>query len=477
MSRHAYLAKPLAIVLVTLLISIALARIEHLVQERRAWQQQAVASVQESHAGAQTFVGPLLHRVCRETWTVKVEGRGERSDESMRRIVVLQAAPAKLEVDATTRNEARQRGLYKVNGYTAQLTLKARWDELDALVPRREHAGSTLSCGPVQLWAATSDVRGLRSARLVVGEAELPVRSGGLRENLPRGLVADLPAVLPTAEAVATSRPLTAELTVSLVGTAQLALVPAADSVQYRLRADWPHPSFGGRFLPQQRDVTEQGFSASWSVGSLASTAAADAIGAGVLCGPPQHRPAAANEAARRCLDTLAVDYIDPVNPYSLADRAVKYGLLFVGLTFAAVALTEVLSAGRVRRVHPVQYALVGFALALFFLLLLSLSEHLDFGIAYAIAAAACAALLAVYAKHMLGRLRDGLAFGAGIALLYGMLYVLLQREQTALVIGAIGLFVVLAVVMWLTRRVDWYRLGGSATAPPGSPAPARYPA
>jgi inner membrane protein len=127
----------------------------------------------------------------------------------------------------------------------------------------------------------------------------------------------------------------------------------------------------------------------------------------------------------------------------------------------APVDLHAADAAGRVRRVHPIQYALVGLALSLFFLLLLSLSEHLPFATAYAAASTACVVLLGFYARHMLGRPLDGWLFGGGMALLYGLLYLLLLREQTALVLGSLGLFAALALVMVLTRRVDWYRLGG----------------
>ena len=148
-----------------------------------------------------------------------------------------------------------------------------------------------------------------------------------------------------------------------------------------------------------------------------------------------------------------------------MSDRAIKYGLIFIALTFVTVGLTELLTG---RRVHPVQYLLVGMALSLFFLLLLSLSEHLPFLLAYLIAAGAAAVVLTQYAAAMLGGWWRGLAVGGGIALLYGALYVLLSREQTALVIGAVLLFAVLAAVMMLTRRLDWYRLGGEPSAPAG---------
>ena len=162
-------------------------------------------------------------------------------------------------------------------------------------------------------------------------------------------------------------------------------------------------------------------------------------------------------------MEAFGVSFIDPVNPYVLGDRATKYGVLFIALTFVTVAMVELLKK---RRVHPVQYLLVGCALVLFFLLLLSLSEHLAFGLAYAGASTACATLLAYYASHMLGGWRAGLGFGAGVGTLYGALYLLLQMEQTALVMGSLLLFAVLALIMVLTRRLDWYGLSASLNRP-----------
>jgi inner membrane protein len=181
-----------------------------------------------------------------------------------------------------------------------------------------------------------------------------------------------------------------------------------------------------------ERQVDASGFSAHWQVTELASSAAADVAD------------------GKQGLDTLDVELIDPVNPYVMSDRAIKYGLMFIALTFVTVGLTELLTG---RRVHPVQYLLVGMALSLSFLK------------AYLIAAGAAAAVLTQYAAAMLGGWLRGGLFGAGIALLYGALYVLLSQEQAALAIGAVLLFAVLAAVMTLTRRLDWYRLGAGPEA------------
>jgi len=456
MSRWAWAGKLAAVAGTVLLIWVVLLRIDFLVAERRATQREAVASVQQSYAGAQSLLGPILQRSCTEHWTESVGVGLAMRTEARQAERLLLVTPTEAQIDGDARSDPRYRGLFKVNGFGARFTVRARFESLDGLAARPEHAGASISCSPVRLWLATSDVRGLRAAAVSLQGEPLAVRPGTGHPGNPRGLHAELPGTAALAPGQVPPGPLASTVTLELVGTGTLAVVPAAEQTRWTLRSDWPHPSFGGRFLPAKREVGDDGFQAEWVVGSLATTAAADACDGHVACAPPSAQPL----AGRPCLETLAVDFIDPVSPYSLSDRAIKYGLLFVLLTFGAVGLAETLSLGRVRRVHPVQYALVGLALSLFFLLLLSLSEHLPFGWAYAVAATACVGLLGYYGVEMLGSRGAGSLFGAGMALLYGLLYLLLKQEQSALVIGSVGLFGALAAVMALTRRVDWYRLG-----------------
>jgi inner membrane protein len=486
--RFGFLAKLAAIFLTVILLSAALARIGWLVHERQQHQRHAIHSVQQSFAGAQTLVGPALRRTCVEEWPQEVGEGKHRRIETQRREFTLGAVPAALTVESSSQTDLRYRGLFKVNGYAAKVKLQARWADLMPLTPVHSVAGSRLECKETMVWLATTDTRGLRGATITgPGGQALKVFPGSPSPVYTQGLRALLPGFETLSPAVPAG-PLELSIELDLVGTAQLGLVPAADQTVWKHRSDWPHPSFGGRFLPNQREVGERGFEATWAVSALASAAGADVLRGVALCGatastqvagyadgeafaepvarPPRGGHAAGAAEAPGCLDTFGVAFIDPVNPYTLSDRAIKYGLLFVLLTFTAVALAEGLAAGGVRRVHPVQYALVGLTLSLFFLLLLSLSEHLSFGVAYASASVACVVLLGFYARHMLGRWRDGLVFGAGIALLYGLLYLLLLREQTALVLGSVGLFAALALVMLLTRRVDWYRLAPFGAAP-----------
>jgi inner membrane protein len=467
--RFPLLGKALALLAVTLLLVAVLSRIEGLVNERRGRADEARVSVEQSLASAQTLLGPLLTRNCVEEWErVVVEGEGkakERRNVVERREFTLSSSAQKLTITSQADAQPRYRGLFKVNGYGGLTELSASWPTLESMQPQRVHIGSRLDCDTARVMFSLTDVRGIRQAQVQLDGVETPVLPGTSHARFRHGLHAQISA----ARLEQVHLPLDVKLRLDLIGTAKLALIPAAEETEWTLRSNWPHPSFGGRFLPATREVSEAGFQAQWRVSALASSAARDVHGDAAGCtAAPQ--PATASRAPEACLDTLDVAFIDPINPYSLTDRATKYALLFITVTFASVALTEVLAR---RRVHPVQYALVGLAMALFFLLLLSLSEHLSFDIAYAIAAAGCVALLAVYAVAMLGSARRAAAFAAGIALLYGVLWVLLTMEQTALVLGSVMLFAMLSAVMLLTRRVDWYGLASQLQRSQGAEAQA----
>lgn len=442
---------------VTVLLCYVLAEIGGLARERQLRQREAAENVEQSFAGPQSLSGPALTRFCRETWTVP--GPDKKATTETRDFWLF-AAPRTLSVKGGISPEVRHRGLFKVNTFASQLTMEAQWPQLTALQGKAEHAGGRVDCEPVVAFVALSDTRGIRAAETVVNGQPTSVSPGGLHPDYASGLHTVLPEL-------SLDAPLALSIKLTLVGSRKLGVVPAAESTNVSLQSSWPHPSFFGQFLPTRHQIGVSGFSADWQVSSLASTAVADMKAGRPLPsldavdgdGPQPYLPAI-KAAPKPGLDVLAVALIDPVNPYVMSDRAIKYGLMFIALTFVTVGLTELLTG---RRVHPVQYLLVGLALSLFFLLLLSLSEHLPFLVAYLIASSAAAAVLTQYAAAMLGGWLRGAAFGGGIALLYGALYVLLSREQTALVIGAVLLFGVLAAVMTLTRRLDWYRLGASA--------------
>lgn len=447
--RFPLISKVGALGAVTLGLIWSLSSVQSVVQERQQRQQEAEHSVANSLAGSQKILGPVVTRLCTETWVAgQTEGANPRPVyEATKRLIRLPAS--QLNVDGKVSMTPRYRGMFKVNGYTLKSSITAQWADTKALQPSTEHPQGQLSCEAPILSVGLSDARGIRVAELVVNGRNLPVSPGSGVSSSPQGFQAAL-----NDSSWKDGAPMSVSLELELAGTQALAITPVANTTVVKLSADWPHPSFGGRFLPSERVVQAKSFDATWKVTSLASTAQQEWVHGSPLCGN-----VASNEgAATGCVESFGIDFMDPVNPYVLSDRATKYGLLFIALTFVGVGLVEVL---RRLRVHPIQYLLVGAALSVFFLLLVSLSEHMAFAYAYAAASLACTLLLTFYGSFVLQGMRAGLAFGGGIAGLFATLYALLQMEQTALVLGSVLLFLVLAAVMVTTRKLNWYELLG----------------
>ena len=429
-----WLGKALGLVGVCVMLALVLAQIERLVRERLHYQQQAGWSVRQSLAEAQTVLGPVLRQQCTEQWeTIEEDSKGVARRQPRSEHQVRLALPSQLSIHGELQPEARHRSLFKVNTYVGRLAVQADWKDARDLQAVARHGG-TLSCSEPQLLLSVSDARGLRSVSLKLnGEALQPRPGSGLAQAANPDSGQGFHALAPKLDLAARQH---LEMQIDLVGTESFAWAPAAEDLKMQLRSSWPHASFGGRFLPVQREASDKGFQAEWRVSALATTAAAELA------------------EGRPVKDSLGVELIDPVNPYSLSERAMKYAILFIALVFVAVALIEVLGA---LRVHPVQYLLVGLALGLFFLLLLALSEHLAFVMAYTLAAAGSSALLAGYAAALFKRWRAGALFGSGVGGLYAALYQVLNLEQTALLMGSLLLFAVLGGVMFATRRIDWY--------------------
>jgi len=239
------------------------------------------------------------------------------------------------------------------------------------------------------------------------------------------------------------SRTFELSFSLEIAGLEAFSIAPLGADTRVAMRADWPHPSFQGQFLPARHAVDSGGFTADWRISQFAA----------------QGEERALPGCAKGCslsLQQLGVSFIEPAGLYQQLERASKYGFLFIGLTFAAFLLLELL---RRLAIHPMQYALVGLALAMFFLLLTALSEHVAFASAYAVATLACVGLISGYLVRALGSAALGLAFGAGLAALFGALFALLRAEDYALLGGSALLFALLAAVMIATRRVDWYGL------------------
>lgn len=433
----------------SLAILVPLMMIRGTIQERQAYREQAVRDIAASYAGAQGIAGPVL--VVPYMETVLVEEKDAQGNP--RKVQREQSGrwtffPQQLDLNGRVQPSTRRRGLHEVRVYELRGDLAASFradipDDPDPARPRR--------IGRPWLGYGISDVRGLAgSPRLQVGRAEVALEQG-LGGSDGGGVHARLRAPRAGGRLNLDTR-----LRFALGGTESLALAPLGRHNRVVLDSPWRHPQFNGDFLPRTRVIDARGFHAEWEVSSLASNAQAQYL-AGVMLPSPGRDGMSKDGTTDVGLEAIGLSLVDPVNVYSQADRASKYGLLFVVLTFGGFFLFEMIKR---LPIHPIQYGLVGLALAIFFLLLVSLSEHIAFGLAYLAASGACIGLLGFYLSHVLRSRARGFGFATMLAMLYAALYGLLVSEDNALVLGAGLLFVILAAAMVVTRKVDWYAVG-----------------
>jgi inner membrane protein len=434
-----------AILFLTLLLMLPMGHIRGLIRERQQLRDQVLMEVARSDAHAQTLTGPIL--VVPYARTV----RSQQLDRDNQPVTVtreetgeLRLLPEELDVAGSLATEERQRGIYKARVYRADARL-AGYFQVPAAYGVADAADYRF--GQPRIALGISDIRGIGNALALRADGvDIAFEPGTGTLLLPAGVQASLPAAADERAA----RRVDYEIALSLTGTGQFNVAPVGRETRVQLSSDWPHPGFIGEFLPRQRGISGSGFTASWQT-SFFATNMEELLGRCVDAAPDS---CAAFQGRQ-----FGVSFVDPVDQYLKSERAAKYGVLFIGLTFAGFFLKEVLQ--RIS-VHPVQYGLVGLALAMFFLLLLSFSEHIGFAAAYAVSAVACVGLISFYVANVLGSTAQGLGFGAGLAALYALLYGILSSEDYALLMGSLLVFGLLAVVMVLTRRVSWNSLPAS---------------
>jgi inner membrane protein len=441
--------KAFAILALTCVILIALFMVGSVVDDRERYRSAAVHSIEASYAGPQVIIGPVLVRPYTQTIeTTEISENGTKKTIARKQELTARTFPRVLEVHGAMLPSERRHGLYKVQVYEFQGELKGSLDVVDPL------AEGNVLWGEPYLELSVADVRGIVGTPrvLVNGVAETMLQGApettGWQPNLR----------VPLRGVSVQKGHLNFVLELNLAGTETLGIAPIGDSNHLEIQSGWKSPLFDGQFLPRTREVGRGGFHAVWDVSSLATGTQVQLE---------------ANPG--KTVDLIEVGLTTLVDPYTLSNRAVKYGILFVLLTFGGFLMFELIKQ---LPIHPVQYLLVGFGLAIFFLLLVSFSERIAFGLAYLIASVACIGLLTFYLSYVLRSMERGLGFGAILTTLYAAIYGLLISEDNALVLGSSMLFCLLAAVMYVTRKVDWYRgtgeliatkMGSLSQAPPGN--------
>lgn len=444
--------------LVAMLLAIPLFTVYLLTWDRQSQSETANASIAQGWGGPQTIAGPMLVVPYEEQSTETVTENNRPVTRTITAKRNLFIAPSTVKLTSDINPERRKKSIYEVVVYDAVIAGRAEY-RMPADLARIGVPVAALQWARAELRFGVGDPRGLKPAnRVSIGGQPVASQPGnGLNATGGAGFF-----VAFDASGIA-SGPLTADFHYELRGNSTLALEPNAGATTWTVRSRWPHPNFGGGFLPEGRNITADGFQATYQISNLAlgttlastSDVRANTDNSGAVESPYVGRGGAMSASPRQA----QVGLMQPVDLYDQVNRSVKYGFLFIGFTFVAFLLFDVIAGVRVA---AVEYLLVGAGLVLFFVLLLAFAEVIGFTPAYLLASAAIIALLAGYSAAVLKSSQRGGIIAGLLTGLYAVLYVLLSLEAYSLLIGSVLLFVALAGIMYLTRNLDWSGLGRS---------------
>ncbi len=422
------------IIFIGLLLLIPKSMIQSLIHEREATRQNAIEEVGFKWGGEQTITGPFL-TIPYITYIKEVD-QNKKSEKLIKVIKYIYILPDKLAINGEINPEKRHRGIYEIVVYNSKLNLQGSFDKLNLKelgIPLKNilFNRATLSLG-------ISDLRGIENqVKLKWNDSIFSFNPGTVTHEV---ISSGMNTQIALKKNDSTSYKFSIDL--DLKGSQKLFFVPVGEVTDVRLHSKWTNPSFNGAFLPDKREVSNNGFKAHWNILHLNRNF-------------PQQWT---NSTSRLENWAFGVNLLLPVDHYQKSLRAIKYAVLFIALTFMVFFFVEVT---RKVFIHPIQYILVGIALIIFYSLLLAISEHTNFNFAFAISALATLLLITFYVKAILKSKQLALLIGGILAILYVFIFTIIQLQDYALLIGSIGLFIILALVMYYSRKIDWYNLYG----------------
>ena len=423
------------------LLSLPLMIVRELINERADYRSEVVDAIEQSTSGSQKLAGPLIAIPVTETLT----RRENQKEVAYQRSWVYYWLPESLAVTGKQTVESRRVGIYSGQVWHNALQIKASFDPLRLAALRK----TNIVLGPPRLVVSVGDARG-------IGAIHAPEVNGNVLSVEPGlGISGDGAGIhMPMPALAEDNKPLEIAFSLDLNGTGEFSLVPLGRNSELQLTSNWPHPGFLGSFLPTQREVSAAGYRAHWQSSWFANDM-------GSYFKDDMEIPWSR-------LPAFSADVMSLADQYQLTDRATKYAILLIGLTFMAFFVFESLTR---RPLHPMQYLLVGLSLVLFYLVLLALSEHIGFTAAWLAASLSGAVMNGIYLQAVLRGWRNSLLFVAALLLLDGVMWFLLHSEDSALLLGTGVLALALSVLMFLTRRVDWYALSLPKGTVPPTPA------
>ncbi|HBZ8800436.1 cell envelope integrity protein CreD [Klebsiella pneumoniae] len=423
------------------LLSLPLMMVRELINERADYRSEVVDAIEQSTSGSQKLAGPLIAIPITETLT-RMENQKE---VNYQRSWVYYWLPESLAVAGKQTVESRRVGIYSGQVWHNVLQIKASFDPLRLAALRK----TNIVLGQPRLVVSVGDARG-------IGAIHAPEVNGNVLSVEPGlGISGDGAGIhMPMPALAEDNKPLEIAFSLDLNGTGEFSLVPLGRNSELQLTSNWPHPGFLGSFLPTQREVSAAGYRAHWQSSWFANDM-------GSYFKDDMEIPWSR-------LPAFSADVMSLADQYQLTDRATKYAILLIGLTFMAFFVFESLTR---RPLHPMQYLLVGLSLVLFYLVLLALSEHIGFTAAWLAASLSGAVMNGIYLQAVLRGWRNSLLFVAALLLLDSVMWFLLHSEDSALLLGTGVLALALSVLMFLTRRVDWYALSLPKGTVPPTPA------
>ncbi len=427
--RQSVTLKLLSIFILMLLLMIPVSLVMELINERDAMRQSAINEVSDKWANSQHVFGPVLTLPFNRQ--VLEDGKVKTVREEAHIL------PSLLKISGEVEPRSLHRGIYEVVVYDSQVSFKGNFEEIEKYIA--ELNDYEVLWDEAFLTISISDLRGIKQKVIVNWDGqEIQVEPGSL---IP-GLVHSGITVNNVFEDVPEAENLQFSFNLHLQGSSHLGFIPLGKETTIVLTSNWQDPSFSGSFLPDERTVNEEGFVASYKILELNRNY-------------PQFWIGDLNAASIQS-SAFGVDLLLPANDYQKAMRSAKYALLVISLTFLTFFLVEIFSK---KSVHPFQYILVGLALVLFYVLLISISEHTSFNTAYLIAGTAVITMTGLYARSVLGSLKQTIVLVLVLSLTYSFVYITLQIQDYALLIGSIGLTAILALTMYITRNINWYEI------------------
>ena len=453
-------------VLIAVALMVPLLMVYGLLWDRQQQAETAQASIGQGWGGQQTIGGPVIVIPYRATETQTVQENGRDVTRTVNTIRNLYLSPQANKADVAIKPEKRKKAIYETVVYESQIAGSADF-VLPADIARYGVTREALMLDRAEVRLGVSDARGLVDGNsLAVNGAPVPLQPGkGLASTGNSGTFAFVDW---TAGA-----PLKVDYRIGVRGLGDFKLIPRGVDTRWTVKSSWPNPSFGGDFLPAKRSVTASGFTATYAIPNLALGQAQVLTGdlsppvatnygtrdayAVAVSAPAANDGSGTMETSGGTAKAIAISLIEPVDLYSQVDRSIKYGFLFIGFTFVAFLMFDIIAGARVA---AAEYLLTGVALVLFFVLLLAFAEVIGFTPAYMLASAGIIGLLTFYSAAVLKSWKRARFLAAMLIGLYALLYVLLNLEAYSLLIGSVLMFFALAGVMYMTRNIDWGGLG-----------------